>query len=210
MREMERLKQLEEELFSGNLDGLDLEGLRELLGDAACGSCKTLQQIMSLVEQRGLPDAAEEGQAKLSPKGVRKIGQLALRDIYQGLLRDRPGGHATDHRGRVEVRPERDEARTAYGDPLHLDLVGTLKKALARRAGHAARARARRLRGLRRPTHTTTTSTVLLLDMSWSMCWEGRFAAAKKVALALESLRPLEAIRATTSASSASSRAPSS
>jgi uncharacterized protein with von Willebrand factor type A (vWA) domain len=29
---------------------------------------------------------------------------------------------------------------------------------------------------------------VLLLDMSWSMSWEGRFAAAKRVALALESL----------------------
>jgi uncharacterized protein with von Willebrand factor type A (vWA) domain len=28
----------------------------------------------------------------------------------------------------------------------------------------------------------------LLLDMSWSMSWEGRFAAAKKVALAMESL----------------------
>src|SRR5439155_9404815 len=37
-------------------------------------------------------------------------------------------------------------------------------------------------------SHTTTTSTVLLLDMSWSMSWEGRFAAAKKVALAMESL----------------------
>lgn len=34
----------------------------------------------------------------------------------------------------------------------------------------------------------TRTSTVLLLDMSWSMSWEGRFAAAKKVALALETL----------------------
>jgi uncharacterized protein with von Willebrand factor type A (vWA) domain len=29
---------------------------------------------------------------------------------------------------------------------------------------------------------------VLLLDMSWSMSWEGRFAAAKRVALALEAL----------------------
>jgi len=34
----------------------------------------------------------------------------------------------------------------------------------------------------------TRTSTVLLLDMSWSMSWEGRFAAAKKVALAMETL----------------------
>ena len=35
---------------------------------------------------------------------------------------------------------------------------------------------------------STRTSTVLLLDMSWSMSWEGRFAAAKKVALAMETL----------------------
>jgi len=26
---------------------------------------------------------------QLSPKGVRRIGQLALRDIYQNLLKDR-------------------------------------------------------------------------------------------------------------------------
>src|ERR1051326_5939691 len=31
-------------------------------------------------------------------------------------------------------------------------------------------------------------ATVLLLDMSWSMSWDGRFAAAKKVALAMDSL----------------------
>src|SRR2546426_7670049 len=36
--------------------------------------------------------------------------------------------------------------------------------------------------------HTTRAATVLLLDMSWSMSWEGRFAAAKKVAMAMESL----------------------
>ena len=33
--------------------------------------------------------------------------------------------------------------------------------------------------------HATTSSTVLLLDMSWSMSWEGRFVAAKKVAMAM-------------------------
>ena len=36
--------------------------------------------------------------------------------------------------------------------------------------------------------YNTRAATVLLLDMSWSMSWEGRFAAAKKVALAMESL----------------------
>jgi uncharacterized protein with von Willebrand factor type A (vWA) domain len=37
-------------------------------------------------------------------------------------------------------------------------------------------------------TYVTRSATVLLLDMSWSMSWEGRFAAAKKVALAMDCL----------------------
>jgi uncharacterized protein with von Willebrand factor type A (vWA) domain len=36
--------------------------------------------------------------------------------------------------------------------------------------------------------YTTQTTTVLLLDMSWSMSWAGRFPAAKRVALALDHL----------------------
>jgi len=34
----------------------------------------------------------------------------------------------------------------------------------------------------------TRTTTVLLLDLSWSMSWEGRFPAAKRVALAMDQL----------------------
>jgi uncharacterized protein with von Willebrand factor type A (vWA) domain len=34
----------------------------------------------------------------------------------------------------------------------------------------------------------TQSTTILLLDMSWSMSWAGRFAAAKRVALALDHL----------------------
>jgi uncharacterized protein with von Willebrand factor type A (vWA) domain len=70
---------------------------------------------------------------------------------------------------------------------LNLDLVGTLKEALTRGPAsplHLAPADFR----VYDADDATSTSTVLLLDMSWSMSWEGRFAAAKKVALAMESL----------------------
>jgi uncharacterized protein with von Willebrand factor type A (vWA) domain len=127
-----------------------------------------------------------EGRMRLSPLGVRKIGQLALRDIYQGLLRDRPGAHQTDHRGAIDLRPE-ESKRYEHGDPLALDLVRTLKRALTRRLGTPLDLRPDDFEVFG-STHTTTSSTVLLLDMSWSMSWEGRFAAAKKVALAMESL----------------------
>ena len=41
---------------------------------------------------------------------------------------------------------------------------------------------------MRESDHATQTTTVLLLDMSWSMSWAGRFPAAKRVALALDHL----------------------
>jgi uncharacterized protein with von Willebrand factor type A (vWA) domain len=126
------------------------------------------------------------GQTTLSPKGVRKIGQLALRDIYQGLLRDRPGTHVTDAKGAATLRPESTK-RYRHGDPLNLDLVGTLKRAVARRPGTPLTLVPDDFQ-VYESDDATRTSTVLLLDMSWSMSWEGRFAAAKKVAMALESL----------------------
>jgi len=185
MRAVQHLKQLEEHLLSGHLDRIDADSVQAVLGAQAAQDFRTLQQMMSMLTQAGF--LVNRGtRLQLSPKGVRKLGTLALRDIYQGLWRDRPGSHQIDHRGLHEVRPDATRAYH-YGDPLHLDLVGTLKKSLARRAGTPL---------LIAPgdfevydtTYGTSTSTVLLLDMSWSMSWEGRFAAAKKVALALESL----------------------
>jgi len=185
MREIEAWRRLEEQLMTGNLEAVDLEQLGSLLGAASARSFALLRNLLQMLVDAGYL-AQREGRMRLSPRGVRKIGELALHDIYQGLLRDRGGGHATAHRGAADLRP--DERRPyVFGDPLALDLVATLKNALRR--------------GIRTPLelrpgdfevyaadHATTTSTVLLLDMSWSMSWEGRFAAAKKVALAMESL----------------------
>jgi uncharacterized protein with von Willebrand factor type A (vWA) domain len=185
MREMERLKKLEEDLLSGNLETVDLESLRALLGPEAARNFQLLKDVMLLLVNAGYV-THREGRARLSPKGVRKIGQLALRDIYQGLLRDRPGSHPTDHRGTIEIKPE-ETKRYRHGDPLALDLVATLKQALTRRPGTPLDVRPDDF-VVHSAAQTTTTSTVLLLDMSWSMSWEGRFPAAKKVAMAMESL----------------------
>ena len=185
MREMESLRSLERQLATGDFRSISLEDLRRMLGDEAARDIERLGQILVLLENAGYL-TQREGRVQLSARGVRKIGQLALRDIYQTLLRDRPGAHSTEARGASEVRPERIRPYL-HGDPMNVALVETLMRAVAR--------------GPRTPLqlepgdfqiydtdHSTATSTVLLLDMSWSMSWEGRFAAAKKVALALESL----------------------
>ncbi len=185
MREMKRLRDLEQSLLSGELDGVDLAELGSLLGEQAGQDFRNLQQMMSLLEQAGYL-ITKEGRMQLSAKGVRRIGQLALQDIFQGLVRDRSGAHRTDHRGIHELRPEATRPYQ-YGDPMNLDLVATLKKGLTRKPG-VPLALAPTDFEIYDTSVSVSTSTVLLLDMSWSMSWEGRFAAAKKVALALETL----------------------
>ncbi len=185
IREIQRLKQLEEDLLAGRLETLSLDDLRAGLGEQAAQQMQQLRQVMLLLTTAGYV-GTRGGRVHLSPKGMRTIGQLALRDIYQGLLRDRAGAHQANHRGLAELRPEETKPYT-YGDPLHVDVVRTLKHALAREARTPLRLAPTDFE-VYETLHTTTTSTVLLLDMSWSMSWEGRFAAAKKVALAMESL----------------------
>jgi uncharacterized protein with von Willebrand factor type A (vWA) domain len=185
MREMERWKALEDALLSGQLEMIDPDAFRALLGNEAAQSLQLLRNVMAMLSNAGYL-AQREGRTTLTPKGVRKLGQLALRDIYQGLLRDRTGGHQTDHRGVTQLKPEETRPFT-FGDPFELDVVATLRHALARGSIQPLRIAPDDFQ-VHATDRTTTSSTVLLLDMSWSMSWEGRFAAAKRVALALESL----------------------
>src|SRR5262249_24893968 len=85
MREVERWKRLEEQLLSGNMEGVDLDALRELLGNDAARNFELLKNIMTLLVNAGYL-TQREGRAQLSPKGVRKIGEIALHDIYQGQV----------------------------------------------------------------------------------------------------------------------------
>ncbi|MFN8543355.1 MAG: VWA domain-containing protein [Candidatus Binatia bacterium] len=185
MHEMERWRRLEEQLLSGDLGAIDLDMLGAMLGDESLRSFQALRGIMTLLVNAGYL-TPREGKLHLSPQGVRKVGQLALRDIYQGLLKERAGTHQTDHGGIAQLRPEQTR-RYRYGDPLEIDLVGTLKNAVRRRPSTPLELAPDDFEVFA-ADHATTTSTVLLLDMSWSMSWEGRFAAAKKVAMAMESL----------------------
>ncbi len=82
-----------------------------------------------------------------------------------------------------------------FGDPFHLDLRQTLSNALRREENAPGRPAATTPIRLApddfevlRTEETTQTATVLLVDMSRSMLLRGCFVAAKKVAIALDTL----------------------
>ncbi len=178
-----------------DLAGIDRHEVRDLLGDDALRELEALDDLARRLEEAGY--LTHDGERlELTPRGSRRIGQKVLDDLFARLQRDAFGGHRIDRGGQGG---ERDEATKPYefGDPFHLDLRGTLFNALGREENApAARAASgdRRVRlaptdfEVHRTEQLTQTSTVLLVDMSRSMLLRGCFLAAKKVAVALDTL----------------------
>jgi len=187
---LEAIEKLARDLAEGNFEAITWEELRELLSKQAGHSILILRDLESTLRRAGFLSDRGDG-AELTPRAIRRIGAQALAEVYGALHKDRPGGHEIDARGAARLRP--DESRPfEFGDPLHLDIPRTLLNALRRRGAGPAAAGEPLLRvedferfELDFETHATT---VLLLDMGWSVSWAGRFPAAKRVALALDHL----------------------
>jgi uncharacterized protein with von Willebrand factor type A (vWA) domain len=178
----------------GSLADLDRDQVRELLGEESARDLAALDEIARQLEEAGYLTRRGE-RLELTPRGSRRIGQKVLDDLFARLSRDAFGGHRIDPAGRGG---EREESTKPYefGDPFHLDIRGTIENAL-RRPENAPGAGLRSGRGVSlsaadfevfRTEQLTRTSTVLLVDMSRSMLLRGCFLAAKKVAVALDTL----------------------
>ena len=179
----------------GDLASLDRDDVRDLLGDDAVRDLDTLDDLARRLEQAGYLTRDGE-RLELTPRGSRRLGQKVLDDLFARLQRDAFGGHRMDRPG---GGGEREETTKPYefGDPFHLDLRSTLTNALAREENAPAARQARDERAIHlraddfevfRTEQLTRTSTVLLVDMSRSMLLRGCFLAAKKVAVALDTL----------------------
>ncbi|MEM7412480.1 MAG: hypothetical protein AAF430_19780 [Myxococcota bacterium] len=189
--QIQALEQLRQDLADGNLSEISPEQLREWLGDDAARSIVLLRDLESTLEGGGY---LRPGDPQLTPRAIRRIGAQALAEVYASLRKGRPGAHEVDTRGAALPRP--DETKPfEFGDPLDLDVVQTVLASVKRHArAHPGEALPMPVPmdvedfALRERDFNTQTTTVLLLDMSWSMSWAGRFPAAKRVALALDHL----------------------
>jgi uncharacterized protein with von Willebrand factor type A (vWA) domain len=193
LQAMERLEDaLSDVEGPGDLAALDRDEVRDLLGDDGLRDLDALDALAKALEEAGYL-TADGDRLELTPRGTRRIGQAVLDDLFARLERDAFGGHRLARSGRGG---ERDETTKPYefGDPFHLDLRGTLSNALMREENAPALRGARGVRltpddfEVYRTEQLTRTATVLLVDMSRSMLLRGCFLAAKKVAVALDTL----------------------
>jgi uncharacterized protein with von Willebrand factor type A (vWA) domain len=149
---------------------------------AASSACRAHQDAGG-----GRPHRAQGGPLELTPKGMRKIGQNALSDLFSKLAKDKLGtsrDRALGHRPRAHLRHQGLRVRRPV-QPRH--------RAHDPQRDRAAPAVARRCGSpddfeIERTEHLVRSSTVLMLDLSLSMPMRDNFLPAKKVAMALHSL----------------------
>jgi uncharacterized protein with von Willebrand factor type A (vWA) domain len=172
----------------GDPADMDMEAVREILGQEAHDDIAELQRMRQMLEEVGLLRNTGNGM-QLTPAGQRKIGAKALRDIFKEMKKSLFGNHHAIVRGATGDRM--DETKTyEFGDPFYLDIGQTLKNAVIRQYKGVPVEIDPVDFEVYRTELLTRSSTVIMVDMSHSMeLYDyNRFTAAKKVALALESL----------------------
>ena len=186
LQEIDELERtLQEAMRTGEMEQVDPEKLADLLGDDAHRTWQQLQGLMDTLKEGGyITDADRPG---LTPRAIRRIGQKALKEVFNSLKKGRLGSHELDMRGSGADMLS-DTKPYEFGDPFQVDLQATVKNAMVRSGPQLPVRLSPEDFEIYRSEYMTRAATVVLLDQSRSMGLFGSFLAAKKVALALFAL----------------------
>ncbi len=187
LQKMDELEgQLRESQYSRSLDSINEKLLKELMGNEAAEELDRLRSITKVLEEAGYI-RWKDGRYELTPRGMRKIGQKALEDIFAQLRKDRAGGHKLNLRGQGGDRIE-ETKRFEFGDDFQLHLQKSIMNAIQREPHKPPMKMKVDDFEVFKTEAVTRSATVLMMDLSLSMPMRGNFQAAKKVAIALDNL----------------------
>jgi len=187
LQQMDKLEaQLKESQYHRSLDSVDEELLKKLLGDEAAEELERLRNMAKVLEEAGYI-RWKDGKYELTPRGMRKIGQKALEDIFAELRKDRVGGHNVKFRGAGGERIE-ETKKYEFGDDFHIHLQKSIMNSLYREPSRPPVRMNIDDFEVFKQEQLTRSATVLMLDLSLSMPMRGNFQAAKRVAIALDGL----------------------
>jgi uncharacterized protein with von Willebrand factor type A (vWA) domain len=172
-----------------SLDDVDREALERALGRAAVEDLETLRRLERELAEQGYL-LREQGELRLSPKAIRRIGAVALRRIFSSLEEGRRGDHDVAGTG-LAGEPSGASRPWVFGDEEPLDVVRTVRNAVLRqgpRPPGTAVALAPEDFEVLETERRTSAAVCLLVDQSYSMLLREAWGMAKATALALHSL----------------------
>ncbi|MDT5351008.1 MAG: hypothetical protein QOH91_4295 [Mycobacterium sp.] len=191
--ELEQLaEQLSQSYPGATMDDVDLDALARQLGDQAAIDARTLAELERALVNQGFLDRGSDGQWRLSPKAMRRLGEAALRDVAQQLSGRRG---ERDHR-RAGAAGELTGATRPwqFGDTEPWNISRTLTNAVLRQSGTVADGPSSAIQITVDDVEVSETETrvqavvALLVDTSFSMVMENRWLPMKQTALALNHL----------------------
>jgi uncharacterized protein with von Willebrand factor type A (vWA) domain len=185
------LKQLEEAKRNARIGLIDLEELAEFAEPEDVQGLREMARwiedyIRELADRQGLEKAAAG--YRLTPKAYRLFQSRLLERIFSQLQASRTGRHQGPVVGEGAVEMQQTKPYE-FGDSIaNMDVVGSLQNAMIRQ-GPSLPVRLRPDDILvHRTRNAPKCATIVLLDMSGSMRYDGLYVDVKRMALALEGL----------------------
>lgn len=187
----ELIKQLEEARKHARLAVIDMELLAEFAEPEEMENLSALKQevqqwLREIAERQGLQEQA--GTYRLTPKAMRLFQSKLLARIFSELAPGRTGRHQGPivGEGAVELPQSRPYE---FGDsPTQMDLPQTFVNAMLRQGpGLPITFRGEDIE-IHRTRNTPKCATVVVMDMSGSMRYDGQYVNAKRMTLALDGL----------------------
>ncbi|AHD22966.1 hypothetical protein Y013_21195 [Rhodococcus pyridinivorans SB3094] len=189
LQELSELDQLAEQLsqqYAGaSLDDIDLDALARHLGPEAAADARTLAELEKELQRQGFFDRGADGQWRLSPKAMRRLGEAALRDVVNRI--SSRTGQRESRRVGVLGEPTGASKAWEFGDTEPWDVVRTLTNATLRSPGLPVRMSVQDVEVIETEQRTQA-AVALLVDTSFSMVMDGRWVPMKRTALALNHL----------------------
>jgi uncharacterized protein with von Willebrand factor type A (vWA) domain len=187
------IKQLEEARENAQIGLVDMDMLSEF---AEPGDMSKLQELQRFVENyaremaelQGLERDTKTGAFKLTPKAYGIFQSKLLERIISDLEAGRTGRHQGPITGEGAVELERTKPYE-FGDSVtQMDVPQTFINALIRSGGQAPISLKAEDIEIHRTKNTPKCATVVLMDMSGSMRYDGQYVNVKRMALALNGL----------------------
>ncbi|WP_280426456.1 vWA domain-containing protein [Nocardia carnea] len=180
--------QLAQSYPGARLEDIDLEMLERQLGADARVDAARLAELERELRRQGLFERAPDGSLRLTPKALRRLGEVALRDVV-GQLRTRKGERETARAG-ASGEPTGASRPWQFGDTEPWDVSRTVRNAVLRSASTGSRTVTLDVADVEiaETEQRSRAAVALCVDTSWSMVQDGRWVPMKRTALALQHL----------------------
>lgn len=186
------LKQLEEAMKTAQIGIIDMEELSRFAEPGDIEQLSELQRqiqeyLRQMAEQQGIEQAAN-GKFQMTPRAYRLFQSKLLTRIFEQLQASRSGRHQGPILGEGATETQKTK-EYEFGDSVaHMDVPATFVNALLRAGpGLPVRMKADDI-VIHQTRNNPKCASVVLLDMSGSMRYDGLYVNVKRMGLALDGL----------------------